>query len=168
MYVTIASATTKPQASTATSTNQYFTINVDAVNVRAEGSLNAKKIGVAYRGSKYKVLATTNNWVQIQYENGVKAWIYSFYGTMNAQSTANQTQTNNSVTIIYNGTNIRAEASTAANVVQRVDAGQALPVIGTECDFYKVSLSNGATERPTRLSTRRVRPKTSIRRRKSR
>ena len=148
-YVTI----TSKNNITSTSTNSskqtpYFTITVDAVNVRAEGSLNAQKIGVAYRGAKYKVLKSVNNWVQIAYENNTSAWIYSFYGSLNA-STASSTATSStkgtvgSVTVIYNGTNLRKEASTTSAVVERANAGQTLSIVERVDDFYKIQLTNG-------------------------
>lgn len=144
-YVTLADNTGASKPSNASAQQaQYFTITVDAVNVRAKGSLNAKQLGIAYRGAKYKVLSTTDNWVQIQYENNVKAWIYSFYGSLNGQaSTGKETNSKDTVTVIYNGTNLRQEASTASAVVERVDAGQTLSVIAREGDFYKIALSNG-------------------------
>lgn len=150
MYVTIAAKTDKTPETTANEREQtqYFTITVDAVNVRAEGNLNSERIGIAYRGSKYKVLDSTNNWVQIQFENNRKAWIYSFYGSISGQAVdaAGKIESpKGSVTIIYNGTNIREEASTASTVIERVNAGQIFTIVSTEDDFYKVSLANGQT-----------------------
>ena len=145
-YVTIATKSKEQAEVTNDKQTQYFTISVDAVNVRAEGSLHSKKIGVAYRGSKYKVLQTTDNWVQIQYENNTKAWIYSFYGNLNGQAASPSSDVNSpqgTVTIIYNGTNLRQEASTASAVVQRVNAGQAFTIVGSEGDFYKIAINGG-------------------------
>lgn len=145
-YVTIATKSKEQAEATNDQQAQYFTISVDAVNVRAEGNLHSKKIGIAYRGSKYKVLQTTDNWVQIQYENNMKAWIYSFYGNLNGQVTSPSSDVNSdkgTVTIIYNGTNLRQEASTASAVVQRVNAGQAFEIVGSEGDFYKIKTNGG-------------------------
>lgn len=146
-YVTVATTAIKSNE-TATVTDeqaQYFTITVDAVNVRAKNRLDAKKIGVAYRGAKYKVLSTTTNWVQIQYENNTKAWIYNFYGNLNGQAvpTSEATSSKGSVTIIYNGTNLREEASTAAAVVERANAGQTFSIVEQQGDFFKIALANG-------------------------
>lgn len=50
-----------------------------------------------------------------------------------------------SVTIIYNGTNLRTDASTAAEVVERVDAGLNYPIVGVKNDFYEIQLDEDQT-----------------------
>ena len=127
-----------------------FTIAVDAVNVRKKADLTSKKIGVAYKGEQFKVLDQVNNWVQIQYNDKTKGWIYNFYGTFSSKeevvtSTTSQQEKdpNNSVTIIYDGTNLRQQASTSSEIVERANAGESYSIISTEGDWYKVALTNG-------------------------
>ena len=123
-----------------------FTITVDAVNVRKKADLTSKKVGIAYRGDQFKVLDRINNWVQIQYDDKTKAWLYNFYGTFSSQEKSTSSQkkktSTNSVTIIYDGTNLRQEASTSSEIVKRADAGESYSILATEGDWYKVSLTN--------------------------
>ncbi|MEQ6355414.1 SH3 domain-containing protein [Lysinibacillus sp. M3] len=124
-----------------------FTVLVDALNVRQKPDLNASKIGTVSNGQAFKVLAQEHNWVQIQYNNKKTGWVYSFYGTFsNIKSKASKSSSASSelesVTIIYNGTNLRTDASTVADVVERVDAGETYPIIGAKNDFYEIQIDD--------------------------
>ena len=151
-YVTIkdvSQSTTAEPPSSSSFGGSSFTITVDAVNVRKKADLTSKKIGVAYNGEQFKVLDQINNWVQIQYKDKTKGWIYSFYGTFSSKeavatsATSTQEQDlNNSVTIIYDGTNLRQEASTSSAIVERANAGESYSILATEGDWYKVALTN--------------------------
>ncbi|ATP41121.1 N-acetylmuramoyl-L-alanine amidase [Solibacillus sp. R5-41] len=124
-----------------------FTITVNEVNVRKKADLTSKKLGTAKIGQQFKVISRDHNWVQIEYENKKKGWVYSFYGTFTKQDLQQDlestTKEAEKVTIIYNGTNLREATSTASNVVARVDAGQTYPIIETQDDWYKIALEDG-------------------------
>lgn len=125
-----------------------FTVTVDAVNVRKKADLSSKRLGVAYRGEQFKVLEQSNNWVRIQYKDNTEGWIYTFYGSFTekeVKSEAIVAPSNDSVTIIYDGTNLRQEASTSAAVAHRANAGETYTIIKTEGDWYQVSLSGNKT-----------------------
>lgn len=136
--------------STATSLN-YVTINVDAVNVRKKADLNSKKIDVVYRNSSFKVLDEKNGWLEIEYKEGKKGWVNGLYGTRSTtkQNTSAKTDAKstvkNTITIIYNGTNLREQPTTASAIVQRVDAGNRFEVVAAENDWYKIKLTSGKT-----------------------
>ncbi|MFJ7840547.1 N-acetylmuramoyl-L-alanine amidase [Lysinibacillus sphaericus] len=155
-YVTInekrEKTTTEPVVEVSTTTESKgttFTILVDTLNVRKKADLTSKILGTVSKGQSYKVLAQEHNWVQIQYSNKKAGWVYSFYGTFsNAVKTTSKTTTSSSsstlesVTIIYNGTNLRTDATTTAEVVQRVDAGETFPIVGAKDDFYEIQLGD--------------------------
>lgn len=127
-----------------------FTVNVNAINIRKKPDLTSKKLRLAKKGEQFTVLSRDHNWVQIEYEKGKKGWVYSFYGTFTKQGTAQNNEqepaaSNESVTIIYNGTNLREQPSTTSNVAARVDAGATYNIIASEGDWYKISLNDGAT-----------------------
>lgn len=132
-----------------------FTVIVDAVNIRKEPNLSSNKVGIAYKDEQYKVSNRDNNWIQIELKNGDKGWIYSFYGTFSVKVKSsfeidrennNETdQLNEFVTIIYNGTNLREEASTSSNSVTLADAGQSFKIIATHGDWYEVEVNNQLT-----------------------
>lgn len=156
-YVTIVSKKSNNSKAKADKSSQvtsnsdldYVTINVDAVNVRKKADLNSKKIDVVYRNSTFKILDEDNGWLEIEFKNGKKGWVNSLYGSRTAtkQSTASKSDTKSTnaktITIIYNGTNLREEPSTTSSVVQRVDAGNRFEVISTENDWYKIQLKSG-------------------------
>ncbi|WP_339213045.1 N-acetylmuramoyl-L-alanine amidase [Solibacillus sp. FSL W8-0372] len=160
-YVTIKEETILETPSTPSNNNEEsnvtpqqfdpntFTINVNAVNIRKKPDLTAKKLGVATNGQQFKVISRDHNWVEIEYKKGAKGWIYSFYGTFTKQLKSEQSskkeQTNNFVTVIYNGTNLRESASTSSNVVTRADAGNTYPIIDNEGDWYKIALNEERT-----------------------
>ena len=125
-----------------------FTINVNAVNIRKKPDLTAKKLKTAKKDQQFAVISRDHNWVQIEYEKGKKGWIYSFYGTFTEQRTKEkqkETKNSESVTIIYNGTNLREEPSTASQVVARVDAGTTYKIIESEGEWYKIALNDENT-----------------------
>lgn len=121
-----------------------FTVTVDAVNVRKKPDLTAKKLGTAKKNEQYKVLNRQNNWVEIQFTDKQKGWIYSFYGTFTIQAaeSANDgaSSLSNYVTIIYNDTKLRESASTSSPVVERANAGQTYQIIGVEEDWYQIDI----------------------------
>ncbi|MGE7673916.1 N-acetylmuramoyl-L-alanine amidase [Lysinibacillus sp. NPDC094403] len=124
-----------------------FTVLVDGLNVRQKSDLNAKKIGTVSKGQAFKVLAQEHNWVQIQYNDKKAGWIYSFYGTFsNIEKSTSKSSSSaselESVTIIYNGTNLRTDATTAADVVKRVDAGETYPIVGAKDNFYEIQVDD--------------------------
>jgi N-acetylmuramoyl-L-alanine amidase len=126
-----------------------FTVNVSTVNIRKKADLTAKKIGVATKGQHFNVISRSHNWVEIEYEKGKKGWIYSFYGTF-TKETITETQsetkkTQGTVTIIYNGTNLRESPSTSSNVVTRADAGHTYSIIETDGDWYQIAIDDEKT-----------------------
>ena len=149
-YVTVkelskTDATAKSETSIA---GDAFTVTVDAVNVRKKADLTSKRIGVAYRGEQFKVLEQYDNWVQIQYKDNTKGWIYKFYGSFvekEVKSASSSSPSKGSVTIIYDGTNLRQDASTSSAVVHRANAGETYSILKTEGDWYKVGLSDDKT-----------------------
>lgn len=159
-YVTItntaASTSTELDRSTSPSTiettgNQYFTVNVSAVNIRKKPNLSAKKLGTIKLDEQYKVLDRSDNWIEIEYAKGKKGWVYSFYGTFSKEPTKTKQTASSSekteaslgtITIVYDNTNLRENPSTNASVVTRVNAGETYTVIALENDWYKIKLKN--------------------------
>ena len=126
-----------------------FTVNVNVVTIRKKADLTAKKLGAAKKGQQFTVISRNHNWVEIEYEKGKKGWIYSFYGTFAKHTTVKETseaeKAQGTVTIIYNGTNLRESASTASNVVTRADAGHTYTIVESEDDWYKIALNENDT-----------------------
>lgn len=152
-YVTIISDEQEVENSKVTTTDAYthFRINVDAVNVRKKADLNSKKLSVVMRDETFKILEEKNGWVKIEYKKGKKGWVNTLYGKItndihhDNEGNQDDKDANETITIIYNGTNLRTEPSTASKVVERVDAGNTYEVIGTENDWFKIKINNKDT-----------------------
>nr|WP_106780098.1 SH3 domain-containing protein [Lysinibacillus timonensis] len=119
-----------------------FAIFVDSVNVREQQNLSSNIVGLVNKGDEFSVLEKQKNWVKIQLEDGREGWIYEFYGTFQPQTTD---QSHKTVTIVYNGTNLRESPSTSSLVVTRANAGESFEIISENGDWYQVSVSSDKT-----------------------
>ena len=145
-YIEHSKSNEKPKNTT--SSKRYFEVSVSALNVRSKPDLTSKKIDLVKQGQAFEVKEQTSNWVKIDLgkESG---WVYSFHGTFVEkanQAVAGETSSNKSpftVTILYNGTNLRSEPSTDSEVVYRANAGEQFTVKETSGDWYEVDLGNG-------------------------
>lgn len=137
-YIQLVSA--EEQTTVDQSSLDTFVVQVDALNVRAEPSLDSERSAVINRNDTFKVLSTDTTWVEIELADGSSGWVYRFYGSFQAAApTAQQADsTSEVVTILYNGTNLRSQPSTSGDVDARVDAGQKLTVVQTINDWYEV------------------------------
>src|SRR5690606_5520165 len=121
-------------------------IAVDALNVRKKADLSSSKQGTVKKGEIYPVLKMEGNWVEIQMDGNKTGWVYSFYGHLSNETAATKTDSSvGTVTVQTNGTNIRTQASTSAEVAARANAGDQLTVVAKQGDWYEVSLSGNGT-----------------------
>lgn len=120
-----------------------FRIAVDALNVRAEPSLNAEIQASVKEGQVFNVKGMDGNWVQLELAEGKTGWVYAFYGELSDQPVQQASATDEQVTVLTDGTNLRAQANTSSEVVTRVDAGIQLSVAGKEGQWYLVALEDG-------------------------
>lgn len=127
-----------------------FRVEVDALNVRKKPSLDSKRTALIYRNDVFQVVSQDDTWVELQLADGSTGWVYKFYGSFEASTpspSAEQVESDETpsaapsvVTILYNGTNLRAQPSTSSEVKARVDAGKQLQVKGAESDWYEIEL----------------------------
>ena len=138
---------TKTSSSTQTkntsqNTDQLFTVNVSAVNIRQNPSLSSKKLATIKLNEQYAVLDRSDNWIQIEFSKGKKGWVYSFYGTFSNETKSVEKENLGSITIVYNNTNLREQPNTSSKVVARANAGESYSIISNDDDWYKIRLSN--------------------------
>ncbi|MGM9920677.1 MAG: N-acetylmuramoyl-L-alanine amidase [Bhargavaea sp.] len=148
-YITASSA--KPETKKAKAENESFTVSVSALNVREKPDLTSGKVAVVRQGESYPITETDGNWIRLSI-GGKDGWVYSFHGVRSSGSAVAGTSTGGSgsdsdnqsasVTILYDGTNLRSSASTSSNVVDRAAAGQTYTGV-LEGDWYRISLSDG-------------------------
>lgn len=124
------------------STNDVFTVQVEALRIRSEASLNGAELGTAQFGEQFAVIQRHDNWVEIAYGEG-SAYLYSFYGSFSDQQTSQETAYQK-VTVIYNNTNVRTEASTNSTILTSVDAGEQYPIVGAAGDWYEIQMTDGS------------------------
>ncbi len=140
-YITLTEQTVSKNTNT---TENIFEVSVDALNVRSKADLTSKKIGLVNKGDQFSIIDSDHNWVQVELENGEKGWLYSFYGTFTTSSSSiTSAQTNETITILYNGTNLRSNSTTSSDVVSRADAGSTFPIAEKVEDWYKIILDDG-------------------------
>ncbi|MBU9672866.1 SH3 domain-containing protein [Planococcus sp. CP5-4] len=131
------------QAAQALEKLSSFRIAVDALNVRAEPSLNAKIQASVKEGQVFNVKGMDGNWVQLELIDGKTGWVYAFYGELSDQPAQKASSSDEQVTVLTDGTNLRAQANTSSEVVTRADAGMQLSVAGKEGQWYLVALEDG-------------------------
>ena len=133
------------KASSASDETNYFTVAVNGLNVRSHGDLSSKRIDLIKKGSTYKVLEKSGNWVKIELSKGKSGWVYSFHGNLsNTKSTFTDVKTTpKNVYILSDGTNLRKSPTTSSKVVMRANAGKELPIVSETGDWYEVKLPSG-------------------------
>lgn len=146
-YITVTEQSSNNNASTTTSSDEkLFIVSVDVLNIRSKADLSSKVIGQVTKGEQFNVLDTAHNWVHVQLDNGQSGWLYSFYGSFaNVKQSNQSTESNGSITILYNGTNLRANSTTNSGVVLRANAGETFEVMEKVNDWYKVVLKDNST-----------------------
>ncbi|MBS4173659.1 SH3 domain-containing protein [Bacillus sp. FJAT-49736] len=118
-------------------------VNVNSLNVRSTPSLNGKIIGSISQGQSFAIVKEQNNWIEIKLKNNQVGWIAGWYvnkSTANASSESNQKAI---VTILYNGTNLRSDATTNSTILARGNAGDTFTILNKVNDWYKIQLTNG-------------------------
>ncbi|WP_213422878.1 N-acetylmuramoyl-L-alanine amidase [Bhargavaea massiliensis] len=149
-YITASSA--KPETEKAKAESGTFTVAVSALNVREKPDLTAGKVTVVRQGESYPITETSGNWVKLSI-SGKEGWVYAFHGVRSSGAAAAGTPSGktgsesgnqaDSVTILYDGTNLRSSDSTSSDVVKRAAAGETFSGV-REGDWYRISLNDGS------------------------
>lgn len=146
-YATIAETSDKKSKASEENITATFQVGVDALNVRKEANQSSKKVAVIYKNETYNIVKKDGNWLKIELNDKQQGWVYSFHGHVNNSSNPSEShsESGKTITVLTNGTNIRAEASTSSAIVQRADAGEQFSVKKQHGDWYEIHLSSGAT-----------------------
>jgi N-acetylmuramoyl-L-alanine amidase len=149
-FVELSSASTQPSEPTNTnppsSNGVVGTITATTLNVRSSSNLSGKIIGTVTKGQAFNILAEENNWAKIELKNGKQGWVASWYLSKEEATTSTKVEVakNSTVTILYNGTNIRKSPSTNSSVVSRANAGASFAVMTVQNDWYEIKLTDGS------------------------
>lgn len=151
---TIDSSTSKNETQAEVTT---VIVNTDILNLRKSPSLQADIVKKLSLGTEAKALQTTEEWSEVQLDDGTKGWVYRTYikeikGVQASQDPdrANDTSTislpaDAKVRIITNGTNIRKGPSTQDEVVRTTKAGETYPIVKIEGDWFLINIGDGKT-----------------------
>lgn len=124
-------------------------ITATSLNVRETPSLNGKNIGTVSQGQTFSIIEEQNNWAKIEYESGVYGWVAGWFlekdGQESTQSSAEKPAAGKKITILQNGSNVRQEANTSSQVIERANQGDVFEVVSYENDWYEIKLSGGKT-----------------------
>lgn len=121
-----------------------FQIAVDALNVRSKPDLSSSIETTVKNGEVFPVESMEGNWVEIRLSEETTGWVYAFHGHLSSQTVKKAASPKeDTVTVLTDGTNLRAEASTSSGVVARANAGDQLGVVTKSGDWYQVALPDG-------------------------
>lgn len=127
--------------------NTKVQISASVLIVRSSNQLDAKEVGRVTKDQIFNVLDEKNDWYKIEYETGKTGWIAGWYAQKVTNSTStpssNNTISNQKITILNDGTNIRKEATTNSAVLYRANKGEQYKIIEKSGDWYKITLLNG-------------------------
>lgn len=149
-FVEMSSTSSQPSVPNQTNTNSSSgllgTITATTLNVRSTGSLSGKIVGTVSKGQAFEILAEENNWAKIKLKNGQLGWVASWYLSKEQSSTTTKVdvEQNSTVTILYNGTNIRKSATTNSSVISRANAGETFTVLSVKNDWYEIQMKDGS------------------------
>jgi N-acetylmuramoyl-L-alanine amidase len=149
-FVKFTSTSSQPSVPNNTNPNSSSgligTITATTLNVRSTGSLNGKIVGTVSKGQAFEILAEENNWAKIKLKSGQLGWVTSWYLSKEQSATTTKVDVdeNSTVTILYNGTNIRKSATTNSSVISRANAGETFTVLSVQKDWYEIQLKNGS------------------------
>lgn len=132
--------TTENTTNPSSESNKTGVVTASALNVRDQGSLNGKVIDQIKKGTKVTILKEVNNWYQIQINQNQTGWVAEWYVDLQENESSSSAKT---VTLLYNGTNLRNGPSTSYQVIARGNKGDQFDVIGEEGRWYKIKLTDG-------------------------
>ncbi|MGV3465545.1 MAG: SH3 domain-containing protein [Heyndrickxia sp.] len=147
-YVQKVKGNEEKQPPSTNNSNQKMTgtVNVKSLNVRSKPSLDGKIIGSITSGQRFEIEKEENNWIEIKVNNQ-NGWIAGWYVNKSNQSTVTTPQDGNqkgSVKILYNGTNLRSNATTNSSILSRANAGDSFKILDSVNDWYKIQLKSGS------------------------
>ncbi|WP_442595161.1 SH3 domain-containing protein [Neobacillus sp. D3-1R] len=124
------------------------TINVNSLNVRSDASLQSSIVGKLQKGAQVKVISSTKEWTQIEFQNK-KAWISSEFVDLHSPAT-NTTEPEETEapsasgivgTVTANGLNIRNKADLSGKIVGSVSKGSSFTILEEVNNWSKIEYS---------------------------
>ncbi|HHU63811.1 MAG TPA: SH3 domain-containing protein [Clostridiales bacterium] len=111
------------------------------VNVRSSGSLNAKIITQAKKGTELDVIKKSGDWYNVKLPSKTVGWMYAQYIALKEKTSGNNVTGNGTVT--GSAVRVRSGPSTSKSIIGLLYRNAKVKVIGKQGSWYKVQLSNG-------------------------
>jgi N-acetylmuramoyl-L-alanine amidase len=131
------STTTSTQPSE-TQTKKTVQVSATILNVRSSFSLEADVIDQLTQNDLVEVIQKNGEWYEISYQ-GEKGWVASWL----VEEVDHQLSNRPTITILTEGTNLRAGPGLDYEVVSRGNQGNTYDVIGTEGKWFQIVLNDG-------------------------
>ncbi|MGM0844122.1 MAG: SH3 domain-containing protein [Bacillota bacterium] len=128
------------------SQTSYGKVTIHSLNVRDNANLTGAIIGSVKQGEIFEILEERSNWYKLSLKGGKTGWAAGWYIEKNVGEKLQKQQSSHEkgqVQILYNGTNLRSEASTNSAIVARASSGETFPIKKKTGEWFEVSLSNG-------------------------
>lgn len=109
-------------------------VTADSLNVRAQPSLTAERVGKVTYGEQVTITDKQENWYQILMNNGKVGWVSSEY-----ISTASKTASS-FVTVLYPNVNIRALPSLGSPIQAMAQYGERYRMLGKIGNWYEIEI----------------------------
>ncbi|WP_159883250.1 stage II sporulation protein P [Paenibacillus puerhi] len=140
---------------------ETFVKIVDVTNLRKGAGLEFEIVGKAKPGESYPVLGSKGDWYNVSLPDGGTAYVANWVvKTENTRScgksgvtilanaapkadSAKQSQAKEMTVKIVDNTNLRIGPGLDQDIIAKAKAGDELPVIGSEGDWYQVQLPGG-------------------------
>ncbi|HEX7063803.1 MAG TPA: N-acetylmuramoyl-L-alanine amidase [Bacillales bacterium] len=123
-------------------------VGVKVLNVRDGPSLEDEVIAQVEGGNTFKVLDERFGWLEIRLDNGESGWIAGQFTIKSTGETSPPAKVNTSdgptVTLLYDGTNLRNGPGLRYNVITRGSEGDRFSVLGKSGNWYRIQLPDGA------------------------
>lgn len=133
-------------------TIEYARSTVDRLNVRTEPNLSASVIRMIGKSLRYEVLDKQKDWVKIRLADEKIGWVFKEYIEYESEEAAEagqgsaDTKLNQATTVhVVDVTNLRSGPGTDYKVIGKAQPGASYPIVGTDGEWYIVSLKNKST-----------------------
>lgn len=128
-------------------TQRYGRVTGKEINIRQYATTDSQILGTVFENTELSILFEEGDWYQVLYLGKV-AWIHKDYveiiDTLSAEPTE-ETSSTQEVIVGDVQTNIRAAASTDAEILTTAEPNARLIYLDEEQDWYKVQLNDGRT-----------------------
>ncbi|PGT81919.1 SH3 domain-containing protein [Bacillus sp. AFS040349] len=118
-------------------------VTAPILSIRDKGTFSGKVLSSVPKNTEVMILQEKNNWYKISFKNET-GWVAGWFikKTADTQFDTDLSKSDQTVKIMFDGTNIRSGSSTNSTIVKRVNLGDTFQILQTDGDWYKVALND--------------------------